>query len=79
MDRWEYKFVQIQSDERAIERLPNLAGALEQIEAKLNALGQEGWDVVSAGPFEGIRVEGIVAILKRRATTHAKPGSGTGA
>lgn len=67
MDRWEYKFVRLQSDERAVEKLPNIEGTLEQIEAKLNALGQEGWEVVSAGPFEGMRVEGIVAILKRRA------------
>ncbi|MFZ5480451.1 MAG: DUF4177 domain-containing protein [Myxococcota bacterium] len=69
MDRWEYRVLQVRSDEEAVERFPRLQETLQQIEARLNAFGQEGWEVVSAGPFEGIRVEGIVAVLKRRIST----------
>jgi len=69
MDQWEYRVVRLQNDERSVERLPALDAVLKEIEVKLNGLGREGWELVSAGPYEGMRVEGIAAVLKRRLQT----------
>lgn len=56
MDRWEYKVLNLGGILKSIKQ--------EELEASLNALGQEGWEAVDSSALDsGSR---ILVILKRR-------------
>ena len=67
MERWEYKVLNLGGVLKSIKH--------EDLEATLNGLGQEGWEVVSSSALDsGSR---LLVVLKRRVGGSSKAASET--
>lgn len=70
LPKYQYTTVPVRFKQKALAftRSGILQGALEEDQAKLDELGQQGWELVSTVPFslgaEG-RTDGALAFLKR--------------